>query len=98
MASARPPAGLRSWSGRWRVERTAEVLARWGTVCHLCKQDGADSADHLIPRSVSGDDSLHNLRPAHQACNSARGTTPLPEWFATHPAPHHPVLPPSRQW
>jgi 5-methylcytosine-specific restriction endonuclease McrA len=49
------------------------TLGEYGTVCWLCGRDGADSADHVLPRSRGGSDALENLRPAHRACNSARG-------------------------
>jgi 5-methylcytosine-specific restriction endonuclease McrA len=98
MPSARPPEGLPVWGGRYAQRLTAATLAQWGTVCHLCRQDGADSADHLRARFLSGDDSLANLRPAHQGCNSARGGMPLEEWFALHPVPRHAPLAPSREW
>jgi 5-methylcytosine-specific restriction endonuclease McrA len=96
--SARPPAGLPVWGGRYAQRLTAACLARHGDVCHLCRQPGADTADHLIPRVVSGDDSLANLRPAHQGCNSLRGDMPLTVWFARHPVPRRPPLAPSRNW
>jgi 5-methylcytosine-specific restriction endonuclease McrA len=98
MPSARQPAGMRPWSGRYARQWTAATLARWGTVCHLCRTDGADSADHLIPRSKGGPDSLDNLRPAHHGCNSARGDLSLAEWFALHPIPRREALAPSREW
>lgn len=98
MPSARPPAGLPAWGGRYAQRKTAQTLARYGTTCHLCRQPGADSADHLTPRALGGDDSLANLRPSHHACNSLRGAMPLDRWFAAHPVPRRPALPPSRRW
>lgn len=41
--------------------------------CALCGRPGADTADHIIPHDAGGTDDLHNLRPAHQRCNSAAG-------------------------
>lgn len=76
----------------------AIVLRVKGTRCHLCGQDGADSADHVIPRSKGGDDSLANLEPAHGGCNRARSDTDLAEWRARHPLPVRPALAPSRKW
>lgn len=64
----------------WR-RRKRQVLIRDGYVCHLCGMGGADSADHLIPWSVSQDDSLANLRAVHHNapphCNRVRGDKPL---------------------
>ena len=89
---------LPAWGGRYAQRLTALCLAVKGTRCHLCGGDGADSADHIRPRSTSLDDSLANLAPAHQGCNSARGAMPLSEWFATHPKPRREALTPSRSW
>jgi 5-methylcytosine-specific restriction endonuclease McrA len=81
------------------MRKTGETLARWGRTCHLCRQPGATTADHLIPRSKGGtDDVEHNLRPAHHGCNTVRGDRDLSEWFAKHPVPHRPALTPSREW
>jgi 5-methylcytosine-specific restriction endonuclease McrA len=61
------------WGGRRAVRLRMMTLGEYGTVCWLCGRDGADSADHVLPRSRGGSDALENLRPAHRACNSARG-------------------------
>lgn len=98
MPTARRPEGLPLWGGRYSQRMAAATLTRWGTVCHLCRGEGATTADHLVPRSKGGTDSTDNLRPAHQGCNSARNDTDLEQWFATHPVPHRQVLPPSRRW
>jgi 5-methylcytosine-specific restriction endonuclease McrA len=67
-------------------------------MCHLCGTDGATTADHRIPRSKGGTDTLANLRPAHHGCNSARGDRSLGEWYARHPLPTRATAPPSREW
>lgn len=97
--SAPRPAGLPLWGGRYAQRHTAECLAFWGTQCHLCPDPApADTADHVTPRSKGGSDDLANLRPAHHACNVARRDLWLWEWFALHPLPAQPALPPSREW
>ncbi len=53
----------------------AKVLAV-DTICWICHKPGADTADHLIPRSRGGESTVANLRPAHSACNSRRGDRP----------------------
>ncbi|MFR9919935.1 HNH endonuclease [Corynebacterium striatum] len=63
----------------------ALTLETYGTVCHLCGRDGATTADHVIPRSKGGDDSLANLRPAHASCNYRRRDLSLNEWRAKYP-------------
>lgn len=65
------------------------MLVRWtlrsqGTVCHLCGHGGADSADHVIPRSEDPEKTYDaaNLRPVHHKpcpacgirCNMVRGS------------------------
>lgn len=86
----------RGWGGRKVPALKAQVFAAQGRVCHLCGMPGADSIDHVLPRALGGDDGLNNLRPAHSRCNSARGATPLGEWFERHPLPR--AAPPSREW
>lgn len=86
------------WGGRYAQRLTAATLAAKGRVCHLCRRPGADSADHVQPRSKGGLDVLANLQPAHQGCNSLRGDLDLDEWFTRYPVPHREVLPPSRPW
>lgn len=49
------------------------ILRRDGWVCWLCGQDGADTVDHVIPRSRGGESSDDNLRAAHRSCNARRG-------------------------
>lgn len=85
-----------SWSGRQVTELRAAVLGAKGTVCHLCGYPGADTIDHLIPRSLGGDNSVDNLAPAHHSCNSARGALPLEAWRARHPISQR--AKPSRNW
>ena len=86
------------WGGRQTYRMTALVLSTYGTSCHLCGTDGADSPDHLVPRSKGGSNALANLRPAHLGCNRARGDMDLAEWRGRHPLPARPALPPSRKW
>lgn len=85
------------WGGRAVSESLVLVLATYGTRCHLCGREGADTQDHLLPRVKGGDNSLDNLRPAHRSCNSMRQDLPLSEWFRRHPLPVD-RLPPSRDW
>ena len=55
------------------ANKRRRVIARDGYLCHLCGLPGADSVDHLIPRSRGGDDTAANLKAAHNACNNRRG-------------------------
>lgn len=71
---------MREWAGKYAQQLTALTLETYGLTCHLCGEPGADTADHILPRSAGGDDSLDNLRPAHGPCNYARAARPLSEW------------------
>ncbi len=62
-----------SHNGGTRARITAQVFTCYGTVCHLCCRPGADTVDHVVPRSRGGDDGLANLRPT--------GCKKCPRWF-----------------
>jgi 5-methylcytosine-specific restriction endonuclease McrA len=64
--------GLPCWRGAYAAATTRALLATQGTVCWLCGKAGADSADHVVPRSKCGTDDLALMRPAHRECNSRR--------------------------
>lgn len=64
------------------------VLAMWGDICHLCKHDQANTADHLVPISVWPNQpyspwlarSAHGVAgcpTCHVPCNSSRGNRAL---------------------
>ncbi len=75
------------WGGRAAAAWVAAVLAEYGTTCHLCRHDQADSGDHLRPRSTHPDLALvvSNGRPVHHKpcptcgirCNIVRKAKPL---------------------
>lgn len=44
-------------------------------ICHICKQPGADTRDHVIPVIAGGTNAPENIRPAHRSCNSAKGSS-----------------------
>jgi 5-methylcytosine-specific restriction endonuclease McrA len=88
-----------AWGGSRLQKTVRNVLLVYGSTCHLCGQDGADSADHLIPRSKGGPLwDLANLRPSHLGCNVSRGAMDLDEWRRRHPIDDRPALQPSRKW
>lgn len=94
---------MRKWGGRPASRLVRATLATYGTRCHLrgprCRGT-ATTADHLIPRSRNGPDTLDNLRPACQPCNRQRGDMPLTEWRALYSSGRGPALDlaPSRNW
>lgn len=59
-------------------------------ICHLCKHDGADTADYITPVSTKPDQDRadpYNKMPAHgvkgcptcgKKCNPSRGNKPVP--------------------
>jgi 5-methylcytosine-specific restriction endonuclease McrA len=71
--------GPKVWSGYAVTQAKKQVMAMYGTTCHLCGRPGANTVDHLIPRSIRPDlmFDLENMRPAHLSCNSGRKTRPL---------------------
>ena len=59
------------YGGRPAQRWVALVLDTYGTTCHLCQHPGADSGDHLLPRSTHPHlmYDVGNGRPAHhQPC------------------------------
>ncbi|MFW9180579.1 HNH endonuclease [Corynebacterium striatum] len=89
---------MRRWGGRRATALVQATLATYGTRCHLCGRDGADSADHVVPRSLGGPDELANLRPAHRSCNFRRGNLPLAEWRRRFPIASRVELSRSSRW
>ena len=70
-------------TGRPWQRRKAAVIRRDHGICHICGAPGADSADHLVPWSISRDDSMANLAAAHHDvppyCNRIRGDATIDE-------------------
>lgn len=67
------------WSGRRIPVLRALTIAAYGERCWLCGSPILGepvTVDHVLPRSRGGTDDLDNLRPAHRACNLARGNRP----------------------
>lgn len=72
------------------------VLTVKGRTCHLCGQEGATTADHVVPWSHGGPNTLENMEPAHRSCNSSRRDRTLLEWFGVRRVIRR--LEPSREW
>lgn len=68
-------AGKANRGGSASAALTRLVIETYGPACHLrlagCTRT-ATTKDHLVPFSHGGDDSLENLRPACNHCNSKR--------------------------
>lgn len=54
----------------WRALRYAVLLR--DPICKLCGQARSTQADHIIPRSQGGPDTMENLRGSCHACHSRR--------------------------
>ena len=72
----------KAWGGRHSQMLVALTLLTYGDRCHLCGTTGATTADHLVPRSKGGGDTLANLRPAHASCNYSRQAESVEAWRA----------------
>ena len=73
-----PDAPAEKWGGKKSQDYVAACLATYGRICILCGLPGANSADHIIPRSEGGAVyDLANLGPAHRGCNYSRQAKPL---------------------
>lgn len=71
---ADPDAPTERWGGRKAQAFVRSTLDTYGRVCWLCGLPGANTADHIIPRSQGGAVyDLLNLGPAHKKCNESRG-------------------------
>ena len=79
---------VRARGGRIRVVgdySDREIFIRDNWVCHLCGLPIVQSLsrtdpmgatiDHVVPLSKGGDDSLHNVKTAHWACNRSKGAS-----------------------
>ena len=89
---------MSGWGGRKAQTMRALTLATYGDTCHLCRRPGADTADHLVPRSRGGTDDLANLRPAHAGCNYSRGALSIEAWRERHDATATTTTRAPRRW
>ncbi len=85
----------RGYGWRWQQLRL-EAFALYGTTCHICGVEGANTLDHLDPIAVHGTrlPDIDRVRPACRACNSRKGAR------ISGPPKRKPpnVLNTSRQW
>nr|DAW83784.1 MAG TPA: HNH nuclease [Caudoviricetes sp.] len=75
------------WGGRQVANLRNQVISTYGTTCHICgrpidlsisrTEPGGYTLDHVIPKSLGGQHTLANLRPAHRRCNMARQNKPI---------------------
>ncbi|MFC9249072.1 RNA-guided endonuclease IscB [Streptomyces sp. NPDC057136] len=63
------------------------LLTKWGRTCAYCGASGVPlNIDHIQPRSRGGTDRISNLTLACVSCNQAKGSMPVEEFLAHHPA------------
>lgn len=59
------PRRTRTRNGWAQQRRARHVLNLHAGICHICNRPGADQADHVIPLSQGGPDTIANMRPIH---------------------------------
>lgn len=67
----RPSPRERGYDSTYR--RNRKIILADNPVCVLCGIEPATTVDHIQPVSLGIDNSLSNMRPACQRCNSSRG-------------------------
>ena len=71
---------------RWRKIRE-KILRRDDYTCQQCGQYG-DTVDHIVPRSMGGDDHFENLQCLCSKCNYSKGG----RFFAAPRTPPTPLV------
>jgi len=56
------------------------IIEAWAGCCAYCGE-GADTLDHVLPRSKGGMTVAENLVPACRRCNGAKSSSDWREWF-----------------
>ena len=72
---------------RWRKIRE-RILRRDDYTCQHCGQYG-NTVDHIVPRSMGGDDHWENLQTLCAKCNYSKGG----RFFERTPTPPTPLVP-----
>lgn len=60
--------------GSFTEQEWLGICARYEFRCLCCHKEKPLTADHVIPVSRGGRDSIDNIQPLCQSCNSAKGT------------------------
>lgn len=70
----------------------AQVIAKWGPFCHICfervdlslpsSEPFGLHLDHVIPLFAGGHDTLENVKPAHNRCNTSKGKKDLETYWS----------------
>ena len=59
-------------SAHWTRDEWLALLERYGGRCHYCGADGRMDADHRIPLSRGGSNTIENIVPACKSCNCSK--------------------------
>lgn len=67
--------------GSHTLDEVQEKFANLGSACFYCGQPGKLTIDHDIPISRGGTDSIDNILPSCQPCNSRKNTKTAQEYL-----------------
>ncbi|MFW6184033.1 MAG: HNH endonuclease [Chloroflexota bacterium] len=60
--------------GSYTAEEFAELCEMYGNCCLACGSTEDLTADHVVPLSCGGSNSIDNIQPLCRSCNSSKGT------------------------
>jgi 5-methylcytosine-specific restriction endonuclease McrA len=61
-------------AGQITAQEFIELCAAYGNICLCCKEQKPLTADHVIPLSCGGSNSIDNIQPLCSTCNSKKFT------------------------
>jgi 5-methylcytosine-specific restriction endonuclease McrA len=61
------------------------IFEAWRGCCAYCNRAGAQTLDHIKPRSRGGSTNTTNLVPACSECNRRKGSEEVFSWFRRQP-------------
>jgi len=64
---------LSSKGGTTKWRKIREQIIRRDGCCQMCGTEERLSVDHIVPRTLGGDDNPSNLQVLCSSCNSAKG-------------------------
>jgi 5-methylcytosine-specific restriction endonuclease McrA len=59
--------------GEYTIEEWLALIAQHGYACVACKERKPLTADHVVPLSQGGANTIDNIQPLCRSCNSAKG-------------------------
>lgn len=73
-AANRRRAMLAKAEGDFTPEQFKALCELYGNVCACCRQAKKLEADHIVPLTKGGDNTIDNIQPLCKSCNSSKGT------------------------